>query len=122
MSLHEFIGNPNEKIFHSTGYAKVASGSSIGSTNTQSFRQRAGIDRNRQTVRRYGDSMIGQGHMKETARTQLNASNPLRQSEAPMSSSRQRFNARGSVGRPQLGGVPPRTFTEPPTRGYNPYG
>lgn len=121
MGLQRFIGNPNEKIFHSTGYARVASGGSIGSTNAQSFRQRIGIDRSRQTVRRYGDSMIGQGHMKETARPQLDSSNPLRQSETSIPSSRQQLNSRGSMGRPQTGGVPPRTFTEPPTRGYNPY-
>ena len=117
MKISKFINNvPKEDILHSNGLAKVASGSALGSGSVETFRGRERIDRSRQSVRRYGESMIGQGHMREVARPQLDASNPLRQSGRGISS-RQQLNTRGVI-RPN---IPHRTFTEPPTR-YNPYG
>ncbi len=112
MKISKFINNaPKENIFHSNGMAKVASGGTLGSSSAETFRGRARVDRGRQTVRRYGESMIGQGHMKEVARPQLDASNPLRR-PAPRMDGRQQHNAMG---------VPPRPFKEPPGRGFNPY-
>jgi hypothetical protein len=46
--------------------------------------------------------------MKEVAREQLDAGNPLRQGG---------LGARGEI----RSAIPPRGFTEPPTRRYNPY-
>ncbi len=112
MKISKFINiTPRENIFHSNDIAKVASGSTLGSASAETFRRRAHIDRGRQAVRRYSESMIGLGHMKEVARPQLDASNPLRR-PAPRMGGRQQPNAIG---------IPPRTFKEPPARPYNPY-
>ena len=124
MSLNnKFINQPGRGVFHTSGYAKVAQGDSIGATSAESFDRRLRVDRNRRAVGRYGDSMIGRNYMREEVKGALDASNPLKQSEAsaaPQVSSRQRFNAGGTT--PVRGvSIPKRTFTEPPKR-YNPYG
>jgi hypothetical protein len=109
MKINKFIDNtPREDIFHSNDLAKVAIGGTLGSTSAETFGRREGIERNRRAVQRYGSSMIGQGHMKEVAREQLDAGNPLRQGG---------LGARGEI----RSAIPPRGFTEPPTRRYNPY-
>lgn len=118
MDIQKFVNKnqPEEPIFHSSAYARVAHGSSMGATDKQTFEERMRIHRNRQSVRRYGDSLIGRGNMKDVARSGMD--NPLRRPETGYS--RQRTNPgvppRGSIATPR----PP--FREPPSRGYNPYG
>ncbi|HEU5121328.1 MAG TPA: hypothetical protein VFT59_00640 [Candidatus Saccharimonadales bacterium] len=118
MNIQRFVSNNQEEpIFHSNAYAHVAHGSNIGSTDTQSFKDRLHVHRNRQAVRHYGDSLIGRGEMRNLAKPQID--NPLRQPERP----NRRQTTRG-VGLPQRAAspLPPRQpFREPPSRGYNPY-
>ncbi len=115
MSIDNFIDPQNKPIqtpLHSSAYAKVAQGDTVGSTNAQTFQQRQELHRNRQEVRHYGASMIAQGHMREETQMQQGV-NPLRRPQ------RLGTPARPGV-RPSL---PPRqSFREPPGRGYNPYG
>ena len=104
------------KPFHSSGYAEVAHGNTIGSTNSQTFGQRAHVERNRSSVARYSNSHIGQGyiHQSVTPRTGLRSQTPRTSTPDP----------RGHVGsfpRRSFGVQPRQTFREPPTR-YNPYG
>jgi hypothetical protein len=107
MDIQKFINHgQDEPIFHSNAYARVASGSSIGSTDAQTFKERMDIHRNRRAVRHYGDSLIGRGDMRDVARAEMKS--PLRKSQGQ--------RPRGVIG------VPPRpSFREPPQR-YNPYG
>lgn len=110
--------NPTEKIFHSNAYARIAHGSSIGSTDTQTFRERLSIHRNRQAVGRYGNSLIGQGYIRETARADID--NPLRR---PGTSQRQQVARGVALPRRNPSRTAPRpSFREPPGRGYNPFG
>lgn len=121
MSLHKFIGQPKDDPFHSSGYAKVASGGNIGASSVETYGQRRHVERNRRAVGRYGDSLIGRGHMREVAKPQMD--NPLRQTEAGTEPppARQRFNAgNGSPNRGAMN-IPKRTFSEPTSRRYNPY-
>lgn len=117
-NIQKFVNNgQDEPIFHSNAYAHVAHGSNIGSTDTQSFKDRLHTHHNRQVVRRYGDSLIGRGEMQNLAKPQVE--NPLRQPERP----NRRQTTRG-VGLPKRNNppLPPRqSFREPPTRGYNPF-
>jgi hypothetical protein len=116
MKISKFINNVSkENIFHSNDMAKIATGGTLGSGSAETFQRRSQINRSRQSVRRYGESMIGQGDMKALARHQLNTSNPLRRSE-PRVPNRQQLGARGIASQ-----IPPRTFKEPPGRGFNPY-
>jgi hypothetical protein len=112
MGLSDFVNKPHNTPLHSSGYAKIASGGTIGSASPQSFDQRVDIDRGRQAVGRYGHSMIGRGDMKETARTRMD--NPLRKT-GPVARSRSQMNARSGMATPRP------QFKEPPARGYNPY-
>lgn len=118
MNIQRFVdNNQDEPIFHSNAYAHIAHGSSIGSTDTQSFNDRLNIHRNRQSVRHYGDSLIGRGEMRTASKDQMTLKrfDPLNY---------HRTSPRG-VGVPprNRSAVPPRpSFREPPTRGYNPYG
>ena len=105
------------KPFHSSGYAEVARGNTIGSTNSQTFGQRVHVERNRSAVARYGNSHIGQGyiHQSVTPRTGLRSQTPRTTAPDP------RGHASMPM-RPMAGLQTPRTtFREPPSR-YNPYG
>ena len=119
MDIQRFVNrnNPQEKIFHSNAYARVAHGGKMGSTDSQSFSQRLDVHRNRQEVGHYGASMIGRSYLGEATRSQVS---PLRQPGREMTT-RQRFASRGGV--PKRNALPPQgRFREPPSRGYNPYG
>jgi hypothetical protein len=93
--------------FHSSVYAQQAQGSRLGSTNVTSFSERAQLDKNRQAVRSYRESAIGNGAF-------------IRHHEST--------NVGRGVVKPGTRGngvtlsVKPATFREPPTRPYNPYG
>ena len=104
MFENKYLGQQNKNIFHTSGYARLAQGGVIGSTSTETFERRRQIERNRRAVRRYGDSLIGRGHMREVA--QNSTQNPMRYGGS--------YSPRSSVQ------APPRTFHEPPPR-YNPY-
>jgi hypothetical protein len=99
----------------------VASGENIGAVSAETFGQRRHVERTRRAVGRYGDSMIGRGHMREVAKPQMD--NPLRQSEvgAEAPPARQRFNAGNGVPNRGVVNIPKRTFSEPSARRYNPY-
>jgi hypothetical protein len=119
MNIHKFSDQP-EKPFHSSGYAEVSNGGSIGSTNFQTFGQRYSAEQSRAVVRSYRDSHIGRGSLRHQARPGViepfrrdpviptgrraqNVVNPLtRSASAPLY-------------QPSIG------FKEPPTRGFNPY-
>ena len=58
MSISNFMNRPASQPFHSSGYAQVAHGNHIGSTNPQSFQQRNNIEGNRQAVRGYRDALV----------------------------------------------------------------
>lgn len=124
MNIHNF-GNEPEKPFHSSTYAEVANGGSIGSTNSQTFGQRYGVDQNRQSIRRYKDSHIGRGALRYQARRGI--TDPFgRVDPAAAHSPLQGQNTTGSLGKPvDRRSAPPAaprtTFREPPTRGFNPY-
>ena len=114
MGIDKFISNTSkENIFHSNGLAKVRDGDALGSASAETFNKRSQINRGRQTIRRYTDSMVGQMHMRgSSSRPQLDAHNPIERSDPHAS----RHNALGS-----MPNIPPRSFKEPPTRGFNPY-
>lgn len=49
-----------ENIFHSSGYGKAQSGSTIGTASSESFAKRMEIDKNRQNIKKYSDSMVAE--------------------------------------------------------------
>jgi len=112
MSISDFVNDKDEKPFHSTGYAEVSGGGAIGSTNSQSFRERHYIEHNRRHVRRYGDSYIATGLH---AREELNRINSIRQRTDETKKS-PGHSGRGQIVSPPRG----HGFSEPPPR-YNPY-
>lgn len=105
--------------FHSSAYAKVANGASLGSHSTRSFEERSSMDLNRQNVQRYGASLIGQNHMRDTAHA-ADGNDPVAdRTRMPVALPRRRV---GAVGRGSVSPVAPRqSFREPGGRGYNPY-
>ncbi|MDN5274944.1 MAG: hypothetical protein JWP06_845 [Candidatus Saccharibacteria bacterium] len=123
MNIHRF-GDQTEKPFHSSGYAEVSNGGSIGSTNSQTFGQRYNADQSRSVVRKYRDSHIGRGGLRYQARQGVIDSfrrDPI------VPTGRQVQNTTDplahSDNHPSIPSVPqPRpSFKEPPTRGFNPY-
>jgi len=143
MKFSKFAGS-QDKPFHSSMYAEVSSGESLGTGNSQTFSQRRHIERNRRAVGRYSDSSVARGnHLQEELRHRLespqdDASSDTDQDQkekvrahwqAPRTySSRETpTSSRGSTGSNATSSqklrVPPRrdSFKEPPTRGFNPY-
>lgn len=97
-------------IFHSTAFGRAASkgGVGVGAVDMTSFRDRRHVERNRQNVQRYANSMVGMAHTRDTFKSDLGAT-PTAGGGA-MAARRQNLN------------MPQRpTFHEPPKR-YNPYG
>ncbi len=113
MGISDFVNDPDEKPFHSSGYAEVAGSGAIGSTNSQSFRQRHYIERNRKHVNRYGDSFIATGlHAREEFQ-KMNSSRE--ESKKRRGQPEKPSPLKGRISQP-----PRRHFSEPPPR-YNPY-
>jgi hypothetical protein len=113
------FSSEDPKPFHSSGYAQVARGGSIGSINTQTFGERTHRDRNRSSVQRYGSSMVGQGYIQRDGAPKAGEGAQVR--VTPPQPTRRNMPATGNrtaVSRPQQRPAP---FREPPTR-YNPYG
>jgi hypothetical protein len=110
MNNSPFSHEQDVKPFHSSGYARISQGNTIGSMNTTSFGQRAHIERNRGAVQRYGDSMVGQSYLQQDQKRPSTLQ--------PRTTSR--FNPVRSRGE-SVRSVPRPTFREPPTR-YNPFG
>ena len=132
--LNKFSGNDANKPFHSHTFADAASGSSMGSTNTQSFGQRRQMDKNRQVVRRYSESTVASSgeHLRDELYRRMDEGPSQKHSKHKYRPTRQGFNAGESVGTGGVSGisasgrapvqVPKRSFSEPPTRKYNPFG
>ena len=115
MDLNKFIHNSDGAAFHSTGYAESSNGGSIGSTSSQTFGERVHMERNRQAVRRYGDSLIGQNHMSERT-----VHRPRNETHNGISRSSLGVASRGSNS--ASSSIAPRpSFREPPARPFNPY-
>jgi len=132
MKINKFANNNTEKPFHTSGYAQVAHGDSLGATSAQSFTQRQRIEKNRQMIQRYRNSYVANGSRlreEQPRRIDLPAqatvgreTNP--RSRQPTANSRQVFNSGGGVVQGPSGATPisaPRAqFREPPGR-FNPY-
>jgi hypothetical protein len=114
MGINKFANLPEDKPFHSSGYAEAAHGTNIGSTSTQSFADRHYIERNRSSVGKYRDSMVAGGPGQQEKESQVASSQQY---------GRDRLQVRS---RPNRAGNAPQTirpsFVEPPARKYNPYG
>lgn len=110
MSIRRFFRDGNEDYFHSSVHARAASGDRIGATSTQSFNERHLVERNRQIVQRYHDSMVA----RYNSRTVEHQTEPI----SPGVDVTSTLHGRG-----QVPAIPsrPQGFHEPPTRGYNPF-
>lgn len=104
------ITNDSHSLFHTSGYAQVANGSTIGAVNSQTFQQRQQIEQNRQIVGSYSRSTMGQSYAAMRAR-------PVLSREA----TRPGVQSRGIIPQRSIGVGQPH-FSEPRGRVYNPYG
>jgi hypothetical protein len=109
MNIDQFSHNRlPDRPFHSSGYAKVSQGNTMGSTNSLTFGDRVSIEKNRTSVNGYRASMVGQGYVHQNMQSR---------SGSALSSRSTTFSRRpGGVVKPQ----PRQAFREPPTR-YNPF-
>lgn len=121
MNISKFV-NDADKPFHSSGFAEVANGSKMGATSAESFNRRYQIDQNRKMVQKYRDSNLARTVINRDIAGQRTDDVAPHAPQVPNSStptsSRQRFNA---ISTPRLT-IPPRKFSEPKGRTYNPFG
>ncbi len=116
MGINKFANGSdmNDKaFFHSSGYAEAAHGKNLGVGSPQTFNERHHMERNRQAVGRYRDSMVAGGPGEQEKESQIADARTYGRDKLQVGP---RQNYRGSV-------VPSArpTFVEPPTRKYNPY-
>ena len=115
MDLNKHIvTDNNDKPFHSSGYAKVASGNRIGSVSHVSFGQRQQIDGNRSRVDLYKRSTIGNAYGVLRAKTITRPT--IKPSVSGESNSKEGSLQQFNSAAPAKG-----RFSEPGGRGYNPY-
>lgn len=116
MDLNKHIvSDSTNKPFHSSGIARINRGDRLGVANNTSFNQRQQINGNRRLINDYHSSVIGSTRSVLAAksvspevlggRLRVPARQPLQNS---------RNTTQGLI-------IPPRSFNEPNTRGYNPY-
>ena len=126
MFLNKFNNNFEDTPLHSSGYAEIAQPKKIGSMAPQSFSQRLNIEKNRQAVGKYHHSMLANGHHRHAnyQRTMdvVSPRSDVGQSAAPHASSpRRSFNRTPSRLIADVKPIARQNFTEPTSRGYNPY-
>jgi len=127
------FANDAHKPFHSSGYAEAANGSSMGAASAESFQKRQRMEQNRQIIQSYRDSHIARGSdFRQELNRRLNSTdvntNATDDPHHKRKFNRQAFNAGGGASEaptpPSAKVTPPprRSFSEPPSRGYNPFG
>ncbi len=57
-----------ENIIHSSCYGKAQSGAAMGTASTESFAKRMEIDKNRQNIKKYNDSMVAEQRFNSVMR------------------------------------------------------
>jgi hypothetical protein len=116
MGINKFansLGSDDKAFFHSSGYAEAAHGKNLGVGSSQTFSERHHMERNRQAVGRYRDSMVASGPGEQEKESRI---------AEPGSYSRDKLQVGPRQnGRSGIAPVSRPTFIEPPTRKYNPY-
>lgn len=63
LDLNKYIvKTDHNKPFHTSSYAQVANGNKLGATSTISFEKRQQIEKNRQKISNYRQSLIGNSY------------------------------------------------------------
>ena len=107
MDLNKHLAdyNSDEKHFHSSGFAKLANGNQIGSTNSSSFDKRRALNENRRVVMAYDRSALANTSYRDRARVVDDSNKNSSQNKARPSLSNNRANI----------------VSQPAPRKYNPY-
>ncbi|MEO7904582.1 MAG: hypothetical protein ABIR91_02195 [Candidatus Saccharimonadales bacterium] len=111
--MKPFDANNDKKPFHTSGYAEVAHGGSIGSTSSESFQRRVEVDSNRQTIGKYHQSSVasnlkGRALGRNSGRVPGRYVSPTERRQLP-----------GGPSSPSA--IPRASFSEPTGRTYNPF-
>lgn len=102
------VNHYTDKPFHSSGYAQIANGGRIGSTDVTSYAMRRSVDNNRRKISPYQRSIVGNTRSVIKAKQYKHVDFNNTNTEA--STGRQAFNAKQGL-----------SYTEPQGRNYNPY-
>ncbi len=109
IDLNKYVVNAEPgKPLHTSGYAEVANAGHVGAVSSTSFDERQRIAQTRQAVGSYNRSIVGQAYGVQRAMT-----------VAPGSTARTSMRSRSAPVLPNA--APPRGFSEPSARAYNPY-
>lgn len=106
----------DKKPFHSSGYAEVAHGGSIGATSSQSFQERSQIDSNRQVVGKYHESAVARNLKGRTLDNAAGRPTTTSRRYVPPAERQRLFG-----GQSASASAPRERFSEPQGRTYNPF-
>jgi len=109
IDLNKYVVNAEPgKPLHTSGYAEVANAGHVGAVSSTSFNDRQRIEQTRQAVGSYNRSIVGQAYGVQRAMT-----------VTPGNTTRTSMRSRSAPVLPNT--TPPRGFSEPSGRSYNPY-
>ena len=113
---------PNHAPIHSHAITKASAPTTFGSTSPESFSQRRSVEKNRQAVSSYRYANI---HQTDVALSQRQDTS-VRQASSRKAMDVFAAEKKNAVSRPDSSAgtntAPHRTFSEPSSRRYNPYG
>lgn len=128
MRFNRFVNPLKSGKIHSSGVAHAANPETFGATSAESFEQRRQIDKNRQIIKPFSDSAVTRDYREQHKFQVIDApkQTETEATEAQYGQNRQITGSRSEPTKPtrqsfNASSVPPRTFREPPSRGYNPY-
>ena len=123
--INKFTNNLDDTPLHSSSYADVASVGGFGSVTPQTFSQRMHIENNRTSVGKYRNSMLGHGNHRNSHYQRVDIVNastrPGVESNVAARGATTPLRPTGRAISDIAQAPPRRNFTEPSTRGYNPY-
>lgn len=113
--MYSFDDSDSKKPFHSSGYAEVAHGNSIGATSSQSFQERSRIDNSRQTVGKYHESSVARNLKGRVLGGNVGRIASITKRYVPPAERQRQFGGQGPLSSSR------EKFSEPQGRTYNPF-
>lgn len=128
MRFNRLINPLKSGKIHSSGVANATNPDVFGAASPESFDQRRQTDKNRQTIKPFTESTITRDYREQHKFQVIDAPKQpeVKATEARYGQNRQITGSRSELTKPtrqsfNASSVPPRTFREPPGRGFDPY-
>ena len=128
MRFNRLINPLKSGKIHSSGVAHAANPETFGATSPESFEQRREIDKNRKVIKPFSDSAVTRDYREQHKFHKIDSLEQIEPTatETSYGQNRQITGSRTKPTKPSRQSfnsstIQPRTFREPPGRGFDPY-